>query len=245
LESELGHIQTFWTVVRQAHGSPAEAVTLAQQRLLERYGKAVKRYLLGALHDPEAAEELTQEFALRFLRGSLRGADPQRGRFRDFVKGVLGHLIADYHRRRHRQARLLADAGAALAAPTPAPDDPDHLFTDSWRDELLDRSWKALQRHQEHTGQPFFTVLHFRAEHPELHSNPMAEQLGAVLGKPVNAAWVRQTLHRSRKKFAQLLVTEVLQTLETPTADQLREELGALGLLEYCRPVLDVLDSSH
>jgi DNA-directed RNA polymerase specialized sigma24 family protein len=73
-----------------------ESVTTARRQLLLRYGRAVHRYLLGALRDADAADELSQESALRFLRGGLRGADSQRGRFRTFLKGVLCHLVADY-----------------------------------------------------------------------------------------------------------------------------------------------------
>jgi hypothetical protein len=75
-----------------------------------------------------------------------------------------------------------------------------------------------------------------------LRSADLAGQLGALLGKPVSAAWVRQTLHRARHKFAQFLVAEVQGTLDNPTAGQLEEELGELGLLEYCRPALDTPD---
>ncbi len=69
----------------------------------------------------------------------------------------------------------------------------------------------------------------------------MAEQLSAKLGKPLRADAVRQTLHRSREKFAGLLLTEVLQSLREPTVELLEEELNDIGLLEYCRPALDEL----
>jgi RNA polymerase sigma-70 factor (ECF subfamily) len=234
-------IPTLWTVVRQAHGGVSAAVADAHQQLLERYGKAVKRYLLGALRDADAAEELTQEFALRMLRGDLQGANPQRGRFRDFVKGVLSHLVADYYRAQRRQPRPLPAHHLEAVNPTPEATDSDQLLRDSWRDELLSRAWKALAQLQEQTGSPFHTVLWHRAQHPEQRSAGMAQELTAVLGKPVSAAWVRQMLHRARTKFAQFLVTEVLHTLESPTAYELEEELGELGLLEYCRPGLDAL----
>jgi hypothetical protein len=67
----------------------------------------------------------------------------------------------------------------------------------------------------------------------------MAEQLSATLGKPLTAAWVRQTLRRARHKFADFLLTEVVQSMDNPTTHQLQEELGQLRLLEYCRPALD------
>ena len=40
-----------------------------------------------AHRDKDAADELSQEFALRFVRGDLKGADRERGWFRDFLKG--------------------------------------------------------------------------------------------------------------------------------------------------------------
>src|SRR5437764_448925 len=92
----LSRIDTLWTVICQAK-DPDRAVRAAQARMLERYGGAVRRYLLAATRDSEAADELGQEFAVRFLRGGLRGARPERGRFRDYLKGVLIHLVANYH----------------------------------------------------------------------------------------------------------------------------------------------------
>jgi RNA polymerase sigma-70 factor (ECF subfamily) len=237
-ERDLNAIPTLWSVVRQAHGGKAAAVAAAHQQLLERYGKAVQRYLLGALGDPEAAEELAQEFALRFLRGDFQRADPRRGRFRDFVRGVLVHLVTDYYRDQRRRPRLLSAAGLEAAVPVAASPEADRLFRDSWRDELLNRAWKALATLQEQTGQPFYAVLWQRAQQPQLRSAAMAERFGATLGKPVSAAWVRQTLHRARGKFAQLLLSEVLQTMENAGAEQLEDELRELGLLEYCRPAL-------
>src|SRR5688572_21637287 len=98
----LSQISTLWSVVCGARVESPQECNAAVQQLLRRYGRAIHRYLLGALRDAEAADDLAQEFALRLIRGNLRGADPGRGRFRDFVKGVLGHLIADHHRRRAR-----------------------------------------------------------------------------------------------------------------------------------------------
>ena len=101
----LSRISTLWTVVCQAT-DPEVAVQAAQRRLLERYGGAVRRYLLAATRDGEAAEELFQEFAVRFLRGGLRGACPERGRFRDYLKGVLIHLVADHHQRKKKLVQM-------------------------------------------------------------------------------------------------------------------------------------------
>ena len=238
-DPRLSQIMTLWSVVGQAHGPDAEAVAAAREQLLRRYGGAVRRYLLGALRDPEAADELAQEFAVRFLEGKYRGADPERGRFRNFVKGVLAHLIADHYRRRQAQPRHVPLNVEDVGAPYRDPADPDPLFVESWRQELLARTWQALADAEARTGQPFHTVLRLRVDQPDLRSAQMAEQLAARLGKPVSAAGVRQTLHRARDRFADLLLDEVAQTLGRSAVEDLEQELIDLDLLTYCQPALD------
>src|SRR5215218_612751 len=93
-DRHLSQIITLWTLVRRAHQGPEGAAREAQRQMLDRYGGAVRRYLRGLLRDEDAAADVFQEFACEFLGGDLGGADPQRGRFRNFVKGVLFHLVA-------------------------------------------------------------------------------------------------------------------------------------------------------
>jgi RNA polymerase sigma-70 factor (ECF subfamily) len=71
-----------------------------------------------------------------------------------------------------------------------------------------------------------------------MHSPQMAKALTARLGRPFTAAGVRQTLHRAREKFADLLIDEVTHALASPTSEDVEHELVELGLFEYCRPAL-------
>src|SRR5262249_51688652 len=150
------------------------------------------RYLLSSLRDADAAEELAQEFALRFLRGDFRRADPERGRFRDFLKTAVFHLIMDFHRRPQSRPQALSDSGDELAAEAAGLSSQlDREFLNSWRSELLTRAWDRLSKIQEQTGQPFYTVLRYRAEHPDLRSAELATSLSGLIGKPLTAAGVR------------------------------------------------------
>jgi RNA polymerase sigma-70 factor (ECF subfamily) len=238
MDSRLSQINTLWTLVSRANRREGTLVHDAQGRLLEQYGSAIRRYLIGALRDPEAADELYQEFAYRFLHGDLKGADAGRGRFRDFVKGVLFNLIAGYHKRKQRQPVQWSPGQPEPAQEPLSIAAEDEAFLASWRDELLERSWAALARFEQEHGQPYHTVLRFRAEHPDMPSPRLAEELGPILGKPVTAAWVRKVLERARKHFAGLLLDEIRQALEEPTDERLEQELIDLGLFEYCRPAL-------
>jgi hypothetical protein len=79
-------------------------------------------------------------------------------------------------------------------------------------------------------------------EHPDLPSPELAKQLSASLGRPLTAGAVRQALQRSRRKYVDYLLTEVLVSLERPTQEDLEEELSDLNLLDYCRPYLNRRD---
>jgi DNA-directed RNA polymerase specialized sigma24 family protein len=237
--TRLNQIVTLWSVVRQARSDADDGGRAARAALLERYRGAIHRYLLGALRNPDTAEELAQDFAFRFLHGDLRGADRERGRFRDFVKGVLFHMVADYHQKKKKDPDLLSSN-----MPEPGEDcsvvaEREEAFRTSWRDELLARTWTALEADEKSTGQPFYTVLRFRADNPDLSSPQMAERLSAPLGKALTAAGVRKTLERARDRFADLLLDEIAQAMDTPSRDRLEEELIDLGLLEHCRSALE------
>src|SRR5262249_59469841 len=125
--------------------------------------------------------------------------------------------------------------------PPPAltsPSAPDRQFLNTWRTDLLNRTWDALAEEERKTGRPMHTVLHFRAGNPDMRSAQMAEQLSTRLGKEVTADWVRKWLHSAREKFAELLLVEVKASLRDPTPDSVEQELIDLGLLEYCKSAL-------
>ena len=113
--------------------------------------------------------------------------------------------------------------------------EPEADFLQSWRAELLDRTWKALA-----TAQPMYhAVLLFRVENPDVPSPRMAEELGARLGTSLRPDQVRKALQRSHAKFAELLIDEVAITLGEPTREELAEELREVDLLKYCRSTLE------
>jgi DNA-directed RNA polymerase specialized sigma24 family protein len=105
-EPQLSELSTQWTMLFQAHHGTPEQVSDALRLMMLRYSGAVHRYLLKTVGDPDEAQELDQEFALRFLKGSFLKYDPNVGRFRDYVKGAVRNLMIDYHRRKGKTRRL-------------------------------------------------------------------------------------------------------------------------------------------
>jgi RNA polymerase sigma factor (sigma-70 family) len=236
----LSRIQTAWSMVRRAHGDHT-AVHEAQQSLLDRYGGAVRRYALAALRNEDAADEVFQEFALKFVRGDFGQVDPERGRFRAFVKTVVYRLIVDYQRRQKKR-KLESPMHSNVAEPAAGESDTsgdDAAFRTSWRDELLSKCWHKLADEESRSGKPYNTVLRYRVENPYLRSPELAVGLSEKLGKPINAGAARVLLHRARDAFAELLLDEVIESLADESLDDAEEELIELDLLEYCRPALD------
>ena len=238
-EPRLADLSTQWNLIFEASAGTPEQVSLAMSHLMCRYAGAVHRYLLKALKDPDAAEELDQEFAVRFLRGDFRHGDPSRGRFRDYVKRAVQNLMKDYYRRRRRDGAGPIEPGVT----EPAVLDEgliqfDRQFLLSWRTDLLDRAWAALDEAERQTGQPHYTILRLRVDEPGLTSNDWAGRVSERLGRPFSPGAFRQALQRARREFANRLIGEVRASLEKPTRQALEQELADLELLAYCRPYL-------
>ena len=237
-DRHLSQLSTAWTALFRAHAGPADQGRAARAELLERYGTPVYRYLRAAVGEPDAADELYQEFALRLVRGDFQNASPGRGRFRDFLRRSLSNLITDHRRKQARRPAGLGDADPPAADPEPAASDSDEAFTAGWRAEVLARAWDALDRHERQTGQPVHTVLKARADRPAARSADLAGHLTTALGRPVTAEWVRKWLLKARERFAAAVVAEVAGTVDPPTPEAVAEELTDLGLLDYCREAL-------
>lgn len=234
LEQHLSRISTIWTVLQEAHQGSESARTAARKMLLERYGGAVHRYLLAILRDPDAADDLTQEFALALVRGAFHKVEPERGRFRDYVKTVLFHLVNRHRSQEKKQGLQFAPDSPELQNLAGPGEDMDRAFKENWRNELLARAWESLAVvHPEH-----YAVLRNQATDSRLTSEKLAEKLTVELGKPRTAANVRQMLHRARDHFGDLLVREAACSLQSPTVDEVEQELRDLDLLTYCQPAL-------
>jgi hypothetical protein len=141
------------------------------------------------------------------------------------------------HLRRHRPAR--GPDPAQPAAPDEPPSPADAAWVADWRRCVLDRAWQALDHHQRRSpGNLFYTVLRLTADHPGEDSAALAARAGAVLGRPLRPDAFRKQLSRARRHFAELVVAEVAQTLERPTAERVEDELVEVGLMAFVRDFL-------
>lgn len=233
-DSRLSEISTNWDEIIAARDDAAGAI---RNQILVRYASCVYKYILAGARNVDAADDLSQEFALRFVRGDYKNADPSKGRFRDYLRVSLRNLITDQFRKNKEVALNVSAAEMLSGAHVDCHlADLDRDFHANWRKQVLGFAWKALRDSDSGRSNDYFTVLRYRSLNPEAKSTQMAKVLSIQLGKQVNSEWVRQKLSRARHKFADLLAMEVRNSLSDKTEEAIREELAELGLLKYLEP---------
>ncbi len=239
VSDRLSQIETLWSVVRRAHETDEAAD--AQQELLKRYGPAIRRYLCHKLKDPATADDIYQDFALKFVRGDFQQVAPEKGRFRTFIRSVLFRMVADYYRAKQRNKLVQLDEPLAVPPSADLDDADEDPFAEVWRDELLKRTWDGLLRAEQESGKVWFTILQLRVNHPEWRSAQLAETLSNEIGKEISTANVRVLLHRAREKFSALLIEAVAESVSSKAYADIEEELADLHLLEFCHAALEQL----
>jgi RNA polymerase sigma factor (sigma-70 family) len=240
-QADLAQLSTHWSNIFRAREADGDAAMAARNALLLRYAEVVLRYLRAVLRDPQAVDQVCSNFALRVLESHrfLQNADPQRGRFRDYLKAVLQHMIADYYREQRRERKHREQLNweeNEPEDPSSQSGDEDQQFARYWREELVKWVWHQLEQRDKKTGQRYTVLLRLQMQQPKLRSAQLAEQMTAKLGRPFTAAGVRQLLHRGREIFGELLVAEVARSLQVDPGDpeggeRVEQELIDLSLL--------------
>lgn len=231
-------VTTRWTQVLAARGdSPAARQALSD--LCAAYYAPVVAFLRREGRNDDDARELAHEFFARVLEhASFDHADPRRGRFRSYLLGALKHFLAN---RRAHELRAKRGAGAVhepiipetdTSPGTPLPDltalTNDAVFDREWAIRMLEHALETMQHEADRAG----TRSEFDALKPWLtgeHANHSSAGAASALG--INEGAARVAIHRLRRRFREVVRTEIAQTVADPTeiADELRHLITALS----------------
>ena len=233
-ELSLNQIETIWTMMQQAQLDAPQGAADARNALVLRYARAVRRYIGAVTRDDHAADELAQDVMVRMMKGDFAGADPSRGRFRDFLRVAIRNMVRNYWSREQRRKGIPLEVTDDPAAPGD-----DEEWTQAWRQTLLDMAWEDLRRYEQRTsGSVSYILLRLRADYPDDDTTSLTERLQTATGKTFRTDAVRQQLRRARLRFAQYLVDEVVRGLDNPTPAAIEDELISGGLMPYVRDFL-------
>lgn len=208
-----------------------DARRAAMERLLARYWNPVYTvFRRGWRQSSEDSKDLTQDFFASMLEdpGLVERFEPERGRFRAYLKSCVNNFMRDVLKSRGRMkrggdartVRLDAADGGGIVADRHAPA-PDEVFDEAWRSEVLRRALDRLERRLRATGRgTYFEVF----KKYDLEPGASYEQVGAELG--LTAFTVKNHLTRAREELRRS-VTDVVAEY-APAGEALRREMDSL-----------------
>lgn len=222
---------THWSAVFNARANDTARAGAALEELCRTYWSPVYAYVCRRGYSSHDAQDLTQGFFQCLLeRQSFANADPQKGRFRSFILGAVKHFLAKERARLQTQKRggdqTILSLDHAQEKSHFEPVDPateDQNFDKEWAAALLQKVLNTLQDdYRRDSRGELFDVLKQTLTGAREHQ-PYA-RLAAQLN--TNEGAVKTAVHRLRKRYRQLLESEIAGTVATPA--EVKEELSYL-----------------
>ncbi len=210
--------KTAWSVVRAAQAPDGAERMEAMNRCIAAYWKPVFYFLRARGYAFQRAEDLTQEFFLRFFEKDwIRRADQQRGRFRTFLLTILTRFLADQSPARAPiqvtfDARMVAVS--ALVSDTERTFEPPHnrtpeeLFMQQWAGAVLAHVERDLEAWCVTRGRPDWYRMFCELYYPP-PGNPRVTQQELADRLHLSRDQVRYGLEEVHKQFIELLRGEM------------------------------------
>ena len=211
---------THWSVVLSAGGGSSVSSAQALEQLCRDYWFPLYAFIRREGHGPIEAQDLTQEFFARLLRGNyLASVGPEKGRFRSFLLASLKHFLANEWDRQHRQKRGGDALIFSLDDDTAETRYLAEVTQDTTAEKIYERRWaqtvveKVLEQLRVEAGglvkrQRFDALKDCLVDDPEAASYA---ELAGKLGLTVNG--VKSAVHRLRQRFRELFRQEIPQTV--------------------------------
>lgn len=228
---------THWSVVLAAGENDQEKGREALEQLCAAYWYPLYVFARRQGYDAAESEDLTQEFfAHLLLRNDLAKVGPERGRFRSFLLASFKHLLVnEYHRQRTekrggqavRVSREREDPETRYRLEPADPVTPETLFERRWALTVLERAVDRLREEYavSEKADLFEELKEFLSNQKSLPHETIASKHGISVGA------VGVTIHRLRKRYAEVLRDEISHTVSTPEDidDEVRHLIAAVG----------------
>jgi RNA polymerase sigma-70 factor (ECF subfamily) len=220
MEPAAGHgfPATRWTLIVSARkGSPARRAALDE--LLRLYWRPLYLFARRKGDDADAAQDAVQEFIAHILeRDLIDRADPQRGRFRSYLRTAFSNYRVNQRERASAQKRgggaavVPLDFDVAENALGERPLSAEAAFDREWALGVMSRALEELRREFESgaRGGPFEVVTRFF----QSETAPAYAEVAAEHGMSIPQ--LKAFLHRARVRFRELVRQVVADTVAEP-----------------------------
>jgi RNA polymerase sigma factor (sigma-70 family) len=244
-------VTTCWNLILSGADSEGgeRKIRAALAELCRVYWRPIFFFVARRGYSPEDAEDLTQDFFLKILKGGwLQKADPTRGRFRSLLLKSVQSFLNDAADRTKAHKRggdvsfipwdpWMTEAPSELALSSEALNSwtAERLFDAGWAATVVQRAIRRLCEECECKGRlRVFEVLnpYLTAERDDISYARLATKLR------VAEATVKKLLYHMRQRYRFLLRDEVAQTIADPAdvEDELRYLCGALAARSAAAP---------
>ncbi len=226
---------TRWSLIEQAaERNPGES-SYALAELCRHYWYPVYSFIRSRGATADEAEDLTQEYFSRVLEGRLlAAADRARGRFRTLLRIDCGFFLADMHDRQRARKRGGGVRPLSLASssanqrfdlePVDRLESAD-LFDRAWALDVLARALQRLASEEAREGRDA-AFQHLRDVLVPNTAHVSHAVLAGQLGMSESA--VEGAVRRLRGRYRLALRTTVAETLDSPTEEEIDEEVRDL-----------------
>jgi len=230
---------TRWSVVVSAADkkNPTQALQ-SLEKLCQAYWHPLYFYARRQGESPHDAQDLTQEFFVRFLREDfLDSVDRSKGRFRSFLLAAFTHFLSNERDKRRAQKRggghviipIHLESAETQYGFQPADKmTAEKLFERQWALTLLERTTTRLGEEYERAGKAaLFDRLKITLTEPK--GAIAYAELGQALN--ISEGAIKVAVHRLRVRYREILRAEAVETLANPAdvEDEVRHIFRALG----------------
>ena len=238
-DSHSRFVTTRWSIVLSCSDSATdeEKAQAALAELCKIYWRPVFAFTCRQGHSVPDAQDLTQEFFGRVIKGRLiQSADRNKGRFRSLLLKALQRFLHDEVDKRHAHKRggnlrfvswdeWMTEAPSHLSIPEKesANWSPERIFDVRWAATVVERALRRLgDECEKHGRRRIFDVLsnYLTADREEVSYADFAKVLG------LQETAVKNLVHRLRERYRALLREEVAETVAAP--DEIDDELRYL-----------------
>src|SRR5215470_8262994 len=215
---------TRWTMILDAAESqtPPDDALRALSELCRIYWRPIFLFLRRQGSNPDDAQDLTQGFFAHLIESrAYARADPEKGRFRSFLLGVLKHFVADTRDRERAVKRgggiipeklddqAIADAEGQIARASRW--QADEVYDREWAATLLRQALDRLAQECALAGKPeLFGHLKPYLSVTEESTIPY-EEMSQRSHRPVTT--LRSDVARLRRRYRLILREEVRDTV--------------------------------
>jgi len=209
--------RTLWNQVFAAGKQGLPESQEAMAALYQAYTLPIYSFLRRSGHNCQKAKELAHDFfGYLWEQNLVAKADPDRGRFRNFLIGVLKRFVKKEHKRTQKNGAgyqfvsIDVETAEGIYACEPATDEtPETLFERHWVHIVLAQARERLRAEFLKTGTP----EDFAAVQPFLtgDNDERIANLAAKLGK--NEGATRTFMTRLRAEQRQLILAVISDTL--------------------------------